>query len=287
MKEWVSFVFSKKFVKHFLMIAVAFIIFVLLLFKWFDIYTRHGMSLTLNDLNELTLEQAAEVLESKKLNYFIVDSSSFNPDFLPHAVIQQNPAPESKVKKGRTVYLWLNASVPPYKPIPDVEGRQIDEAYERFAQLGFKIGEITYKPDADVSNGEPIRALYIDGVKVGKNDSARHGTIIDIVINVKPGGNKVDVPLLLGKTLAEAEFLMGAAELNLGTMLYDEEGLIDSASAVIYKQLPDYANEPIRVGTTIDVWLIQDLPSEVSQRLKDIELEKQNSSTLSETEEEE
>ena len=48
------------------------------------------------------------------------------------------------------------------------------------------------------------------------------------------------------------------------------EGLIDSASAVIYKQLPDYGNEAIRVGSTIDVWLIQDLPAEVSKRLEEI-----------------
>ena len=49
-----------------------------------------------------------------------------------------------------------------------------------------------------------------------------------------------------------------------------EDGLIDSSSAVIYKQLPDYGNEPVRVGSTIDIWLKQDLPEEVSIRLQEL-----------------
>ena len=236
MKEWLSFIFSMKFVKHLLLMAVASLVFILLLFKWFNIYSRHGKSLTLNDLNELTLDQATELLESKELNYYIVDSSSFNPDYLPHAVIQQNPAPESKVKKGRTVYLWLNAGQPPFKTIPYLsDNRQLSEAYERFAQVGFEIGEITYKPDADIKNGEPIRRMEINGEEVKKGDKAQYGTKIDLIVGIKPGANKVGVPLLLGKTLGEAEFLMNA-DLNFGTILYDEEGLIDSSSAVIYKQ---------------------------------------------------
>ena len=64
MKQWLSFILSKQFIKHLALILVALIIFVLILFKWFNVYTLHGKSITLNDLNELTIDQAVELLES-------------------------------------------------------------------------------------------------------------------------------------------------------------------------------------------------------------------------------
>lgn len=273
MKEILSFVFTKTFWKHLGLIGVAFLIFILLLFKWFNIYSLHGESLTLNDLNELTIEQAIEVLEDKELGYTIVDSASFNPDFLPLAVIQQNPAPNSKVKKGRTVYLWLNAGSPPMKTIPCLMGNAtLEEAFERLPQVGLDIGEISYKPMEELKEGNPILKMLIDEEEIECGDKARFGTKIDLIVGEKAGANKVKVPLLLGKTLAEAEFLMNA-DLNFGTVIYEQDGLIDSSSAVIYKQLPDFGNEAVRVGSTIDIWIGQDLPSDVGARLEEIKNE--------------
>ena len=270
MTQWLSFLISKSFWRNIALIGIASIVFVLGLFKWFSIYTLHGESLTLNDLNELTLEQAIEVLESKELNYTIVDSSSFNPDFLPLAVIQQNPLPDSKVKKGRTVYLWLNAGSPPLKNIPCLMGNAtLEEAFERLPQVGFDIGEIKYKALEELKEGNPILAMYIDDNEIQCGDRAAYGTKIHLEVGEKAGANKVAVPLLLGKTLAEAEFIMNA-DLNFGTAVYEEDGLIDSSSALIYKQLPDYGNEPVRVGSTIDIWLKQDLPEDVSMRLEEL-----------------
>ena len=220
MKQWLSFILSKQFIKHAALMALAFIGFILLLFFWFRIYTQHNKSLTLNDLNELTLAQAIELLESKGLNYEIVDSSSFNPDYLPLAVIQQNPAPESKVKNGRTVYLWLNAGSPPFKSIPCLMGNAtINEAFDRLPQVGFEIGEITYKPMEELKEGNPILKMLIDDKEVKCGDKAQFGQKIDLIVGEKAGANKVDIPLLLGKTFAEAEFLMNA-DLNFGTAIY-------------------------------------------------------------------
>lgn len=272
MNQWLSFIFSKQFIKHALLIVLAFIVFILILFKWFNVYTLHGKSITLNDLNELTIDQAIELLESKDLNYFIVDSSSFNPDFLPKAVIQQNPAPNSKVKDGRTIYLWLNAGAPPFKKVPCLaDDADLSEADQRLDQLGFQIGNITYKPLEGILNGNPILELQIDGKKISCGDKAQFGTKIDLIVGEKAGANKVDIPFLLGKTLAEAEFIISANGLNSGTTIFESEGLIDSSSAVIYKQLPDVGNEPIRVGGNIDLWIIQDLPEHISQRIQSLQ----------------
>jgi len=250
--------------------VLAFLAFILLLFFWFRVYTQHNKSLTLNDLTELTLEQAEELLDSKGLNYVIVDSSSFNPDYLPLAVIQQNPAPESKVKNGRTIYLWLNAGATPYKSIPCLMGNAtLNEAFYHLPQVGFKIGEITYVAMEELKEGNPILKMFIDDKEVKCGDKAQWGQKIDLIVGERAGANKVAIPKLLGNTLQVAEFLMNA-DLNFGSIIYEMNGLIDSSSAVIYKQLPDYGDEEVRVGSTIDVWLIQDLPADVSKRLEEL-----------------
>lgn len=268
MKDWLSFVLSKKFFKQLLAMLIILIFLVLIMFFWIRAYTNHGEYITLNNLNELSLNQAIDVLEEKGLHYKIIDSSSFNPEYLPMAVLQQDPAPDAKVKKGRTVYLWLNAKTPPFKAIPCLMGKAtMEEAFERLPQVGFKVGEITYIPMEGNNDGNPILALKIDGKKIKCGEKAQYGTVIDLEVGEKEGANMVNVPLLLGKTLMEAEFLMNN-ELNFGTIIYDQDGLIDSSSAVIYKQLPNYTEEPIRIGSTIDVWLKQDLPEDVAQELE-------------------
>jgi beta-lactam-binding protein with PASTA domain len=268
MNSWLSFIFSKQFIKHGIFMAISFIAFIFLLFFWFGIYTQHNKSLTLNDLSELTLDQAVKLLESKGLGYVIADSSSFNPDYLPLAVIQQNPAPQAKVKNGRTIYLWLNAGAPPYKSIPCLMGNAtIDEAFDRLPQVGFEIGEITYKPMEELKEGNPILKMFIGEKEIKCGDKAQWGQKIDLIVGEKARANKVEIPMLLGSTFSTAEFLLNA-DLNFGTIIYEMEGMIDSSSAVIYKQLPDYGDEALRVGSTIDIWLIQDLPAEISTRIE-------------------
>lgn len=268
MKDWLSFIFSKQFVKHLALMFAVFIALIFITFFWMKAYTNHGEYITLNNLNELSLTQAIEVLEEKGLHYKVIDSASFNPEYLPQAVLQQDPAPNAKVKKGRTVYLWLNAATPPFKAIPCLMGNAtLEEAFERLPQLGFKVGDIKYVPMEELKEGNPILALFIEDEKIACGSKAQYGTTIDLEVGEKAGANKVEVPLLLGKTLSEAEFLLNN-ELNFGTILYEQNGLIDSSSAVIYQQLPSYKSEAVRIGSTIDIWLIQDLPKDVAQQLE-------------------
>ena len=175
--------------------------------------------------------------------------------------------------------MWLNAGAPPFKKVPCLaDDADLSEASQRLSQLGFSVGEITYKPIDGILSGNPILELQIDGEKISCGEKAQFGTKIDLIVGEKAGANKVSVPILLGKTLAEAEFLMNG-DLNFGSKIFESEGLIDTSSAVIYKQLPDITNSDIRIGSNIDVWLIQDLPSEVALRLQNLRTDTNNFST--------
>ncbi|MGB1248039.1 MAG: PASTA domain-containing protein [Chitinophagales bacterium] len=239
-------------------IIVAGIITIFAVFWWLKAFTNHGESLTLNDLSGLTLEQTIEVLETKDLNYHIIDSNTYNPDLLPLSVIKQNPAPLQKVKTNRTIYLWLNASAPPMVEVPDLAGKQhYDMAIEKLTNQGFEIGELYYRPsDAEGA----VLEVMIDSVKIDSGTFVPRGTVIDLVVGGGASNTRVSVPCVLGKTLAEAEMFIYSNELNIGYIEYDTLGLIDSSSALIYMQFPNCnQGNKLRIGEAMDIFLTQEL----------------------------
>src|SRR5438105_2453607 len=72
-------------------------------------YTRHGQSLTLPNLKGLSFDETERILRQKKLRYIITDTA-FADDMPKNSIVEQNPAPNTKVKEGRIVYITLNSS---------------------------------------------------------------------------------------------------------------------------------------------------------------------------------
>ena len=184
-----------------------------------------------------------------------------------YAVIRQNPLAFDKVKEGRTIYLYASTNDAPLREIPDLVGKFSQEAgIMKLKNLKFTVGEIIFKPSD--TEGD-ILDLQIKGVSVKKGQMAPQGSIIDIVVGGGLSGTKVTIPCLIGKTLADAEFILSANELNLGLVDFGIDVLTDTANAVIYKQFPDGNGTTIRIGEPIDVFLIQELPLDVNKCAED------------------
>jgi beta-lactam-binding protein with PASTA domain len=233
-------------------------------------YTNHNEYITLTDLSGLTLDQVEEYLEFRKLNFEILDTNTYHENLLPLSVIRQNPDANTKIKEGRTVYLWLNASVPPMVEVPDLAGKQsLDMAKIKLQNRGLVLGNIIEKPSEDKN---AVLEVLIAGKKVTEAMFVPKGTVVDLVVGGGLGGTRFDVPCLLGKTLAEAKFTAMAYDLNIGSIVYEMAGLIDSSSAVVYKQTPYCEDGKIRMGEAINIELIQDLPDFVVEELNRIKL---------------
>src|ERR1700741_2634237 len=109
-------------------------------------YTRHGESITVPNLKGQTPEQVQEFLKDKGLRFSIVDSV-FDFKKAKGIVLDQDPQPDSKVKENRTIYLTVNAIMPPQVKMPnlvDVSYRQAEAILQTY---GLKVGELIYKPD--------------------------------------------------------------------------------------------------------------------------------------------
>ena len=242
------------------------VIAVLLVFLYLRISTDHNNQITLNDLTGLTLEQTLELLEERELNYHIRDSNTYNESYLPLAVVQQNPLPGNQVKLGRTIYLSLNASKPPLVEFPNFVGNKpYDGVLVYMKNRDLVLGKEERRPS--IGEGEVLE-IWVNGKQLKSDTVLREGTIIDFVVGSGKGDTRVKVPAVLGKTYGEAYFVIAGSDLAIGYSEYDTIGLIDSSTAVIYKQDPA-AGSVLREGEGIDIFLSQELPKDVLNKMKE------------------
>lgn len=268
-----QFVKTKPFWVNLGLIFAAIFILILISGALLKSYTNHNEYITLTDLSGLTLDQVEEYLNYRELNYEILDTNAYHENLLPLSVIRQNPDANTKIKEGRTVYLWLNASVPPMVEVPDLAGKQsLDMAKIKLQNRGLVLGNIVEKPSEDKN---AVLEVLIGGKKITEATFVPKGTVVDLVVGGGLGGTRFDVPCLLGKTLDEAKFTALAYDLNFGVITYETAGLIDSSSAVVYKQTPSCEGGKIRMGEAINIQLIQDLPDFVIEELNRIKLNEQ------------
>lgn len=245
--------FIKTFGVHIIAIVVTlFIIFTVVSFI-LNSYTRHGESLTVPDIRGLKIEDAIHVLEQKKLRYIISDSLYFD-DKPKLSILEQNPAPQSKVKEGRFVYITINSNKAPQVNLPNLLDVSLRQAEAMLASTGLKVGKFIYKPD--IAKDVVLDVQYMGGsiqpgVKIGK------GSAVDLVLGDGLGGESIDMPDLTGLTLEEANNLLQSSSLTLGSVVY-MGSISDSASAKVVRQNPPFTEgATINGGQPIDLFIRQ------------------------------
>lgn len=145
---------------------IAMVLFVVILFVvlwvWMDRYTMHGESVEVPEVKGMMINDAEYALDDVELVAVVVDSAYVRTQ-PAGIVLEQRPAPGSRVKSGREIYLTINQKQTPMNTIPDIAGNcSRREAEARLRALGFKIGPIELVP------GDPdwVIALKVNGREV-------------------------------------------------------------------------------------------------------------------------
>ncbi len=169
----IQFMKSKLFLKQLLFAFVAIIVFVFVVMKWLNISTNHNQKIEVLDLKKMNLVKVERVLDELDLNFVVIDSASYNPDFPRKSVIEQSPEAGDFVKEGRKIYLTLNPSGYKNIEIPDFYGKTKRQANSQLKAIGFRISEdITYVSDIakDVVRGLRFKEKDLKaGDKIPKN----------------------------------------------------------------------------------------------------------------------
>lgn len=178
--QFLKFLISKTFLKNLAIAIVGLIVFVFVLKFWLNITTNHDQRIQVPDLHKLTMEETERKLQELDLDYKVIDSASYNPDYPKRSVIEQTPKAGDFVKEKRKIYLTLNPSKYRDITIPDLNGRTKRQAISELQAIGFVVDtEFTYVKDI---GKDVVRGLRYNGKILNPNDKLPKNSIIQLVL---------------------------------------------------------------------------------------------------------
>ena len=170
---------SKVFVAQVLAAIAVIAVLAFLFFHWITFITNHGDEITVPNLAKLTPEQVESKLDELDLDYQIIDTVDYNPNFPKLTVVQQEPTSGSKVKGGRTIYVKLNASTFKMVAVPDLIEKTYRQAIPTLKALGLEVGTTKYVP---YIGKDMVLEMWINGKKVKPGLKVYKATKVDLVL---------------------------------------------------------------------------------------------------------
>ncbi len=224
------------------------------LFYWLNAYTEHDITVEVPDFIGVPIADIETFADTTDVEYEIVDS--LYSDELPRGTVaDQDPAVGYAVKRGRKVYLTVNAVMPQQVVLPDLRNLSLRQAKAILETVGLKLGELEYVPDIAQN---AVLDQKIAGVAAVKGESVYHGTTVDLVLGDGLSNTKVPVPYLIYYHLNEAIERIKSASFNLATFKLDTT-VTDTSLARVVKQVPAYnENELLPMGSSIILYLTGD-----------------------------
>ncbi len=184
----IQFVTSKTFLKQLIFAAIGLIVFVFGVMKWLNVTTNHDQKIEVPNLEKMSLADVESKLEDLELNFVIIDSASYNPNFPPKSVIEQSPEAGDFVKEQRKIYITLNPSGYADIEIPDLFGRTKRQATSQLLSIGFRVSskEILVK---DIAK-DVVRGLKFNGKELKMGDKVPKNSMITLMLGDGEGNGR-------------------------------------------------------------------------------------------------
>lgn len=246
---------------------------VALILSFFFIYlpsaTKHGETVTVPNLQGMSLLDMDEFLKKRHLDYEVQDSN-YVGRYPALAILKQYPPAGSYVKEKRKIYLTVNSKQPKSINMPNLIDGSLKNAELVLKSYGLKLGKITYKPDL-ASNA--VLSQMFDGEVIEEGTKIKKGSSIDLIVGDGLGRRVFSVPRFIGLAVDEADFSIKGSGLNTGTVIIqviDEEEMIelvelakelqiDTMSIIesghVFRQRPEIGSD-IRLGQQVDLWIV-------------------------------
>ena len=158
------------------------------LWVWMIQYTKHGESVEVPEVKGMMINDAEYALDKLDLVTVVVDSAYVRKQ-PAGIVLDQKPAPGSRVKSGREIYLTINQKQTPTNTIPDIAGNcSRREAEARLRALGFKIGPMEFVP----GDHDWVIALKVNGREVYTGERVPSDAPVTLVIGNSDIGSEED-----------------------------------------------------------------------------------------------
>ncbi len=175
-------------------------------------YTQQGRTTKVPAVLGLAVEQAKDVLTKAGLNPRVAETRP-DKEYAIGEVALQNPPPGSEVKFGRGVYLTISGGEPLVR-VPSLRGKSLRDARFTLDRTALVAGNITYQQSDEFPENTIIDQSIAEGTQV------KNGTRIDLTASQGRNANKMPVPNVTLKSLAEAQKILGDSGFKVGTITY-------------------------------------------------------------------
>nr|WP_293840032.1 PASTA domain-containing protein [uncultured Arsenicibacter sp.] len=241
-----------------IIVALLLVLFLGFFLVYLPFSTNHGETITVPDLSKMSVDELETMLEDRNLRY-VVNDCTFVAGQEPLTVHAQYPKAGAKVKEGRKIYLTINKRVAPTVPMPKLVDLTFRSAELSLQSVGLVVGEKRYVPD--LAKNSVLRQFY-NGQEIQPGMPVPKGSKIDLEVGDGLGNTKFEVPNVVGMPLDEAINVIKGSNLRVGTKISVDDP--EKEVGTVIKQRPAAnSGERIRVGETIDLWVVG--PVEESQ----------------------
>ncbi|WP_375448185.1 PASTA domain-containing protein [uncultured Fibrella sp.] len=241
-----------------LVVAFTVVLVLTFFFVYLPFSTNHGQTITVPDLKHMSLDELENYLEDRDLRYEVSDCT-FVAGGVPLTVFAQYPTPGSNVKEGRKIYLTVIKRTAPTVIMPNLVDQTLRTAELLLRSMGLVMGDLTYEPDLGKNK---VLRQYANGQEIKGGSPIAKGTKVDLVVGDGEGNVFFPAPEVVGLPFDEAVTLIQGSGLRVGVRVPVDDP--EQEVGTVIKQKPK-AGERIRVGQSVDVWVVGPVASDVDE----------------------
>lgn len=208
-------IFHLVFIILFLMFVVMMLYFGL---KW---GTRHGEVIALPNFVGMQLEDAESLAAKNDLEIVVTKEDYGDPEDRGR-VKEQTPSISDvrtvTVKPGRRIYVTIYSNEQEIIDVPYVARQPLSPALQRLNAQGFKVGELVYERSDAFAN--QVLGQMVNGREMTDTTEVMmpRGTGVTLRVSYTDDDSTTEVPIVVGASLADAQFTLWEAGLNVGAV---------------------------------------------------------------------
>ena len=241
--------------KNVIIAAILIVLLIVCAVKWLSSFTHHGEEVVVPTITGLYVEEAQILAGNEGLTIQVIDST-YSKKAPLGTIVEQNPRAESNAKRGRTVYVIVNAKTARQVPVPDLRDVSCRQAEATLKALGLEVEGIEYEPS---EYKDLVLDLKFNGEHIEPGKRINEGSLLTLVVGFGRGTENVEVPNLTGKNIADIRATLLSNRLILGSVTYDTELTEENKNCFVAYSQSVSAGSLLLEGSRIDVQMTTDL----------------------------
>ena len=217
-------------------------------FNRLDKFTRHGEEFMVPDFVGMNYDDVVETYGGD-FTFNLLDSI-YVKNFPEGAVYQQNPAKDSKVKKGRNVYIIRTTIAPEIVAMPNLRNLSLRQAMVSLNLAGLKVEKLEF---VNYFARNAVVEQKIKDVVVEPKEDVVKGTAVTLVVGLGHGDKTTNLPDLIGVSINDVKNQINNASLNVGMEIFIDDD--DADNLYVSRMEPEYSIERmVPLGSEVNVW---------------------------------